>query len=375
MQRRQFLTRTIPVVGGLACLLNRARADEPFDGLHREAVVVDAYSACVNLADLRKGGIDVVIQAVASEELLVRVPPDTGDGPPPPGMDVWENVFTGQDQVKRVGMSIDEQLRDIEKQQDKIALALTVEEARRIVAGGKIALFLMLMSGWINNDLDVLRMFHRRGVRVMALCHLASFDWADSSVELKDPPGLTDFGRDVVRECNKLGVLVDLSHASDETFWHAVETSKKPVVATHSNCRALSKSRRDLSDDMLVAIARTGGVASILASTARTGPERTAARLKRDRALVKNYPDPFKLAAAKREDAIVWGTKLNLKHIDHAVKTAGIDHVAIASHCTSVPQWREYTEALINHGYTRAETQKILGGNMLRLLERAIGKV
>ena len=338
--------------------------------LNGNSVVVDAYSACVNLTDLERGNISVVIQAVTSEELLVRIPPNADSVAPPPGVDIWENVFTGNNVVKRVLQSINQQLEEIETSKDHIALALTVEDAMRIVQDGRIALFLMLKSGWINNDLDVLRMYHRRGVRVMALCHLASFAWSDSSAELRESPGLSEFGRDVVRECNKLGILIDVSHASDATFWHTLETTQRPIIASHSRCRALSNSVRDLSDDMLVAISRNGGVAGILAATPRTNSERMNARLKRDRALANRFSDPFELAAAKRKDAIVWATKLNLRHIDHAVKMAGIDHVAIASHCQSVPQWREFSEALVRHGYSPDEADGILGGNVLRVLEQ-----
>ena len=374
MQRRRFLERALQITGGVGALLRSASADpgRP-DGKNGQSIVVDAYSACVDVDDLRKGQIDVVIQAVTSEELLVRIPPNPASAAPPPGLDIWENVFAGEDAVKRVGQSIDEELENISAHRDRIALATTVAQARRVVGDGKIAQFLMLKSGWINNDLDVLRMYHRRGIRVMALCHLASFDWSDSSAELRKPPGLSDFGREVVRECNKLGILVDLSHASDATTWHALETSRMPVIASHSRCRALSNSMRDVTDDMLVAIARGGGVTAILAATARTGEERTQARLKRDRALAEKYADPFELAAAKREDAIVWGTKLNLAHIDHAVKTAGIDHVGVASHCQSVPQWRVFRDVLVRHGYRPDEADKVLGGNVLRILEQTIG--
>ena len=378
MHRRRFLETSLQIGGlltgahAIACPPSAADAESPLRP--RSATpVVDAYSACVNLDELEKGRINVVIQAVTSEELLVRIPPNSGSVAPPPGLDIWENVFHGKDAVTRVGQYIDEELQHIAANPDRIALATSTVDARKIVADGKIALILMLKSGWINNDLEVLRMYHQRGIRVMAPCHLASFDWSDSSAELRETPGLSDFGRGDTRECNPLATLADPSHAPDAPPWHALETTDRPVIATHSRCRTFSDSMRDLTDDMLVAIARTGGVSAILAATPRTGAEVTQARLKRDRALAENYPDPFELAAAKRQDAIVWGTKLNLQHIDHAVQTAGINHVAIASHCQSVPQWREFADTLTTHGYRADETEKLLGGNVLRVLEETIG--
>ena len=393
MHRRRFFERTLQVTGGMGCLPSglcaarqtqspesttstpdRTADSRQGQSMNRNSAVVDAYSACVKLTDLERANINVVIQAVTSEELLVQIPPNADSAAPPPGVDIWENVFTGEDVVKRIRQSIDRQLEDIEASTDRIALALTVEEAVQIVQEGKIALFLMLKSGWINHDLEVLRMYYRLGIRVMALCHLASFAWSDSSAELKERPGLSEFGRDVVRECNQLGILIDVSHASDATFWHTLETTQMPIISSHSRCRALSNSMRDLSDDMLVAISRNGGVAGILAATPRTNTERTNARLQRDRALANRFSDPFELAAAKRQDAIVWSTKLNLRHIDYAVKMAGINHVAVASHCQSVPQWQEFSDVLVRHGYSPDEADRILGGNVLRVLEQGNGQ-
>ena len=127
-----------------------------------------------------------------------------------------------------------------------------------------------------------------------------------------------------------------------------------------------------MSDDVLRGVADTGGVACVLASTPRSSEERHAARRKRDRDLVDRYRDPFELAAAKLADAQVWSTKLDLETIDHAVDVAGIEHVGLSSHAQSVPQWKEYTEALVEHGYSEGDAAKILGENVLRVLGETV---
>ena len=343
---------------------------DEWDALHREFVVVDAYSAAIDLQALQRGGVDVVIQAIQAEELLVQTPPQPASEPPPRGLKIWTPVFEGPALVERISQLVDEHLRFIEAHNEYIELALTESDIRRIVRRGKIALVLMLASGTINGDLDVLEQYYQWGIRVMALCHLASVGWADSTAELKNTPGLTDFGRKVVSACNEMNILVDLSHASDQTCWDALEYTVKPVVATHSKCRARTQSPRDLSDDLMRAIAATGGVVGILALASRTPVETVQARLKRDRRLAERYADPFELAAAKLADAEIWGTKLDLESIDHAVNLIGIDHVCLASHFQNVPQWREFTEDLIERGYSMPDARKIMGENMLRLLNQ-----
>ena len=165
--------------------------------------------------------------------------------------------------------------------------------------GGKIAMVLMLIAGLIDNDLDVLRKYRSWGLTVMALCHRGAMDWSDSTVELKETPGLTEFGHNVVAECNSLGVLIDLAHASDETCRNALEVSTRPVIATHTKCRALSNSMRDMNDDLMHGIAAGGGVIGILAPASRTSREVQELRLRRDTRLAETHSDPFELAAAK----------------------------------------------------------------------------
>jgi membrane dipeptidase len=302
----------------------------------------------------------------------VCIPPEDEQGLPPPGLKIWKHVFEGADLVERVLQVIDEHLRFVEAYEDYIGLARSEGDVRRLLNQGKAAMVLMLVSGLIAADLDVLRRYYDMGIRAMALCHLGHVGWADSTAELKETPGLTSFGRDVVKACQDWGILVDLSHASEQTCWHALEVATKPIMATHTKCRALTHSARDLSDELIRAIADSGGVVGILAPAPKSSEERGAYRLQRDRRLMENYPDPFEVAEAKLADAETWGTKLDLESIDHAVNVAGIDHVGLASHFQNVPQWREFTGALMEHGYSQEETAKILGENHLRVLRETI---
>ena len=340
----------------------------PYHRLHRELTVVDAYSALVDIEELLRGRINAVIQALGPEELFIQEEMQDPSDEPPHGVRSWRSVFEGDELVERIKIGIDEHLRFAKAHEDYLGIALTEPDIRRIVAEGRIAMILMLVSGYIADSLDALKEFHELGIRVMCPSHLAATSWADSSAELNDPPGLTDFGRDVIRTCNEIGVLVDLAHCSDYTCRDTLEITSRPVIATHTKVRAITGSLRDMSDDMLRGVADTGGVVCVLAATPRTAEERHAARLKRDRDLVARYTDPFELAAAKLADAQIWNTKLDLESLDHAVKVAGIDHVGLSSHAQNVPQWKEFTEVLIGHGYTREEAAKILGDNVLRVL-------
>ena len=339
-----------------------------WDTLRRQCTVVDAYSALIDLHDLQCGGVNVILQALSAVEMYVEAddPNTWGDEE-----GQWMHLFKGRDMVRRLRQELDAHLQFVETYADHISVAGTGTQLKEVVRSGRVALVLMLKSGWIDNDLDVLRQYHDWGFRVMALCHLAPFDWVDSSVEANETPGLSGFGRRVVHTCNELGMLVDLSHASHQTCRDALEATTRPLVATHSKCRALSGSDRDLPDDLMSAIAGTGGVVGILAPTARTSAESRQARLQRDKRQLEQFPDPFELAAAKLYDAEVWGTKLDLRHIDHAVELVGIDHVGLASHAQNSPQWRDFTKDLMQHGYSAEEACKILGGNMLRVLQES----
>ena len=358
---------------GTANYVTDARFDRsPCDVLHREFTVVDAYSALVDIEELQRGRVNVVIQALGPEELFIQEEMQDPSDEPPRGIRSWRPVFEGDELVERIKIGIDEHLRFAKAHQEHIEVVYTEPDVRRVVADGRIAMVLMLVSGYITDSLDVLKEFHELGIRVICPSHLAATSWADSSAELNDPPGLTDFGRDIIRTCNEIGVLVDLAHCSDYTCRDTLKVVNKPVIATHTKMRAITGSLRDMSDDVLRGVANTGGVACVLAATPRTAQERHSARLKRDRDLAERYADPFDLAEAKLADAQIWSTKFDIESIDHAVNVAGIDHVGLSSHAQNVPQWKEFTETLLEHGYTQEDASKILGENVLRVLRETL---
>ncbi len=256
------------------------------------------------------------------------------------------------------------------------ALALTADDIERAHREGKIAALIGIEGGHaIENSLRVLRDSYVLGARYMTLTHSNTNDWADSSGDMDDPKvthhgGLTDFGRDVVREMNRLGMMVDVSHVSDDTFWDVIETSSAPVIASHSSCRALTNIARNMTDEMIVALAKKGGVVHInfgceflSKASADATPYLHPDRKDLD---VKSIP------RATLADVVA--------HIDHVVKLAGVDAVGIGTdydgvECVptsldDVSKFPNLTRALLAKGYSADDIRKIYGGNTLRVMRQ-----
>src|ERR1700693_3216389 len=172
--------------------------------------------------------------------------------------------FKGAEAVRRT-LDLRDSLQGVlDRYPDRIQLATTAGDLERIVKSGKIAAVLALEGGHdIADDLAVLRMYQRMGIRAMTLTHFRNNNWADSSTDKPQHNGLTDFGKQVVREMNRIGMMVDISHVSDKTFYDTLAVTTKPVIASHSSCRAISSLPRNMTDDMLRALARNGGVVGI----------------------------------------------------------------------------------------------------------------
>jgi membrane dipeptidase len=235
-------------------------------------------------------------------------------------------------------------------------LALTAEDIRTARRQGKIAALIGIEGGHAMEDsLRLLRMFYELGARYMTLTHANTNNWADSSGDWNDPrvkhhEGLTDFGRQVIAEMNRLGMIVDVSHVSDKTFWDVLSASRAPVMASHSSCRALCDHPRNLTDEMIRALAGKGGLIQI-----NFAPEFLTRR---------------KTPPANLDDVV--------EHIAHAVRVGGIDAVGIGSDfdgIDSTPQGLEdvskfpnLTRALLARGFSAAQIGKIYGGNLLRLM-------
>src|SRR6266581_2289012 len=178
---------------------------------------------------------------------------------------IWiDGRIMGPPAVQKALDQIDAVHENVIKYSKDLAFCRTAEEVRRAHAQGKIAALIGVEGGhMIGNDIRVLRMFGDLGVRYMTLSHFYNDEWADSSTDKPAHNGLTDFGKDIVREMNRQGIMVDISHVSDKTFYDALEVSKAPLIASHSSCRALCNHVRDMSDDMIKALAAKGGVIQI----------------------------------------------------------------------------------------------------------------
>jgi len=310
---------------------------------------------------------------------------------------LWVPTFYKDSEAVRRTLQLRDAMQSLlDAHPDQIELATSAADVRRIARAGKIAAVLTLEGGHqIADDLAVLRVYHRLGIRSMTLTHFRNNHWADASTDRPQHNGLTDFGRQVVREMNRLGMIVDVSHVSDKTFYDTLETTTKPVIASHSSCRALSDVPRNMSDEMIRALARNGGVISINFGAGFLNPEDAEALRRRIGEAVAAEPalsgraldefaaseyareyDQMKPASATLEDA--------LAHIDHAVKVGGIDHVGIGSDwdgINSVPAGLEdvskmpaLTAALFRRGYSEGDVRMILGGNLLRVLREVTGR-
>jgi membrane dipeptidase len=276
---------------------------------------------------------------------------------------------------------------------DQIELATSATEIERVVHAGKIAAVLTAEGGHqIDNDLAVLRQYRRMGIMAMTLTHFRNNDWADASTDKPAHNGLTEFGKEVVREMNRIGMIVDVSHVSDKTFYDALAVSTKPVILSHSSCRALSEVPRNVTDEMQRALTKNGGVIGINFGEGFLNPKDAAGLMQSinnnaaapqltgkalDDYAAKEFHDekPMKVFATL-DDAVA--------HIDHAVKVAGVDHVAIGSDFDGIdgpPNGLEdeskminLVAALLKKGYSDEDVKKIMGGNTLRVMRAVVGK-
>jgi membrane dipeptidase len=278
-------------------------------------------------------------------------------------------------------------------------MAFSVDDITKARRAGKFAALMGIEGGHsIENDLGLLRDFYRLGVRYMTLTWSNTNEWADSSGDIdkkdvKHHNGLTDFGRQVVAEMNRLGMMVDISHVSDKTFWDTIATTKAPVIASHSSARALDQHARNMTDDMLKAVGKNGGVVMVNYFSAFIDENfRKAYGAQKDEreAAINALKEKYKNASvATRYRALDraekdWANKIPrppfrslVDHIDHIAKVAGIDHVGLGSDfdgVSSLPQeidstadLPKITQALVERGYNREQIHKILGGNILRV--------
>jgi len=280
---------------------------------------------------------------------------------------------------------------------DMVELATSPEDAYRLEREGKRAAFIGMENGYpIGKDLSLIKKYYERGVRYITLCHSSDNDICDSSTDRRNPEdnGLSDFGREVVAECNRLGIMVDLSHASDKTFFDVLKVTKAPVIASHSSVRSICDHPRNITDEMLRALASNGGVIQIcfvssFVKKAEPNPVRDKAlsqlrekygslRTTRDEAQREKIRQEYRAILEKYpvDRATV---KDLVDHIDHVVKLIGADHVGIGTDfdgggdiegCDNVSEMPNITGELVRRGYSEDEIRKIWGGNIMRVFRK-----
>jgi membrane dipeptidase len=346
---------------------NDAKLRERAMKLHREAIVIDTHNDITSA--ITDDGFDMGAKDTSGKNQTDI--PRMKEG----GLDAdFFAIYVAAKYAKEGGAArraldmIDGVYEQARRHPESLEMAFTSDDIRRIHKSGKIASLMGIEGGHaIEDSLSALRQFYRLGVRYMTLTHTNTNNWADSAGGINNPAekrhgGLSDFGREVVREMNRLGMMVDVSHVADDTFQDVIETTQAPVIASHSSCRALTNVSRNLTDNMLKALAQNRGVVMINFYNGFINTE---------------YARPGAPAPAKPPNAATM--EMLIQHFEHAIKVAGIDHVGIGSDFDGVdgmlPGGMEdvsklpaITYELLKRGYSDADVKKVLGGNMLRVM-------
>jgi membrane dipeptidase len=369
----------------LACTVfaqSRQVTDAEVLRVHRSALLIDAHN-------------DVAMKTVKGYDIGRPAPKGSTDIPRLKAGNVGAQFFAAyvpgryarQNKAAEYARTIINSIRNdiIARHPDTFTFAKTSDDILNAHKRGKIAALIGLEGGHaIEDNLKTLHEFYDAGVRYMTLTHANSNNWADSSGDISDPKikhhgGLNPLGREIVREMNKMGMIVDVSHVSDQTFWDALDASQAPMFASHSSCRSLSNARRNMTDDMIRALAKKGGVIHInfacdfLNERVRTDSTEEKSKLNvkfgDDQDALREYVES-RYARATLADVVA--------HIDHVVKIAGVEAVGIGSDfdgvdCTpvgleDVSKFPNLTRALLEKGYTPEQINKMYGGNTLRVM-------
>jgi membrane dipeptidase len=372
--------------------------------IHRRAVAVDMHADTVQF--MLDEGADISQRLTTTHLDAVRMREGGLDAQ---FFSIWVEPHPYGLKGERAVARADEQIAAVralaEKHPETWVLATTAGDIRRAAAEGKLAALMGLEGGYaIDERLESVERYFKMGVRYMSPTWTYSVSWAGSSGDGGGRNlGLNDFGRQVIREMNRLGMMVDVSHVSDKTFWDIVETSTKPVVATHSNCRAIVNVTRNLTDEQIQAIAKTDGVVSVVFYPGFVEPGWMERKNMLDREIEHQVREAGRNAggggSAKRiaRDRVrerEYGRRLSMPgvarvvdHIDHIVKLVGVEHVGVGSDfdgiqatpagLSSVAELPNLTAELLRRGYTEDDVTKILGGNILRVMEEVerVGEV
>ena len=301
----------------------------------------------------------------------------------------------GNRKAKQRAFDLFDTIHSMLKKCPRIAgLALSPDDALKLKKEGKRAVFIGVENGYpVGTDIDMIQGLYNRGARYITLCHTKNNDICDSSTDTVEFNGLSEFGTNVVKMMNRVGMMIDVSHISDKSFYDVLSITKAPVIASHSCAKALCNNPRNMTDSMLVALAENGGVIQMcILSDYVKSPQPNPVRDSVRAALRKRYnnfdnlPDSVMKVARKEWYAVdeKYPQKLAtvsdvVDHIDHIVKIAGIDHVGIGTDfdggggvtgCFDVSEMKNITKELLLRGYSESDIRKIWGGNLMRVMEK-----
>jgi len=361
--------------------------------LHAELPVIDGHNDLPGaMRERTRTGFDTCDLSQPRPEFHTDIPRLRAGGV---GAQFWSvfvsaNTEASGDALERTLEQVDLVHRMVQRWPEHFELASTAADIERIRASGKLACMLGIEGGYsIESSLAALRMFHRLGVRYMTLTHSLSTAWADSSTDAPRHGGLAPFGEDVVREMNRIGMLVDISHVSDDCVRDVLALSKAPVIASHSSARALADHPRNLSDELLRAIAAHDGVVMVNFGSSFIHPDtaaKTQDNLKVQRELAAKFPDKADYDKAwadyRASRSLERGTVEQVAdHVEHIARVAGVEHVGIGSdfdgvsllpeRLDSVDDYPNLTQVLVDRGWSDADLRKLLGENLLRVLRAA----
>src|ERR1700687_747164 len=396
---RSLVTLFVCLFGAVALLLSAPADSGPISDqarrLHFSSIVVDTHDdttqrffskdfdigkrnadGSIDIPRMREGGMNAIFFSIWIDGRTLCPPA----------------IQKALDQIDAVHENVRRNSKDM-------MFCRTADDVRRAHAQGKIAALIGVEGGhMIGNDIRMVRIFGDLGVRYMTLSHFYNDEWADSSTDKPVHNGLTDYGKEIVREMNRQGIMVDISHVSDKTFYDALEVSKAPLIASHSSCRAICNHPRDMSDEMIKALAAKGGVIQInyeksfIDQSYKSAYDQATAGAGVVGVLsqaIKECGDDVDCTAKVQSAVERKMTKQGklphvsweriVDHVDHVVKLVGTEHVGLGSDfdgatmpdgmedCSKLPR---ITEALLRKGYSEEDIRKILGENTLRVMEQ-----
>lgn len=343
---------------------------EGFDVAEEHDYEVDGSQ--IDFPRMKKGGMDAMFFAVYLGQGM-RTPEATAE-------------------AKQKALAIFDKIHEAVKANPDVAgIATTPEDAYRLEKQGKRAVFFGMENGWpVGNDLANLKLYYDLGLRYITLSHSANNDICDSSTDPDGPEfnGLSPFGEEVVKEMNRLGVMVDISHVSDSSFYDVMRLTKAPAIASHSSCRALCDHPRNMTDDMIKALAKNGGVIQInfVPDFIRKPSQQQEISMKAMRLKMRQVDLSDEDKKALRDEMKAMREKYAsdlptvaqaVDHIEHVIKLVGVDHVGIGMDmdggglvvgCRDVSEIGSITEELVRRGYSSKDITKIWGGNIMRVL-------